>query len=245
VSFRPEAPKGAFFMPKKVIFYIDGFNFYNGLRNAAQIVDNKPGSNRWKKFYWIDFVKLCSSLLMEGEQLIYVRYFTARPISAGKRERQNQLMKVNEIINNDLLKITYGEYFEKEITCRATCGEKFTVPEEKQTDVNIASAILEDYFTGICDKSILISADSDLLPPLKAFNKTNKRMDRSHDVEVCFPPGRYSSEIYNCSSVKIRQLKGYRSAFNKSLLPDAVKIKESSIEIPSKWKEFRNNITGG
>lgn len=245
MSFRPEAPKGAFFMAKKVVFYIDGFNFYNGLRNAAEIVDKKPGSNRWKKFYWIDIVKFCSSLLRNDEQLVYVRYFTARPLSAGKRSRQNRLMKVNEVINNDLLKITYGEYFEKEVRCQAICKELFTVPEEKQTDVNIASAILEDYFTGICDKSILISADSDLLPPMKVISKMNKRLDREHDVEVCFPPGRYSSEIYNCRTIMVRLLKGYRSAFNKALLPEEVVIKERKIEIPTKWKEFRNNVPGG
>ena len=33
---------------QRVIVYIDGFNFYYGLRS----------DRRWKKYYWLDFVKL-------------------------------------------------------------------------------------------------------------------------------------------------------------------------------------------
>ncbi len=232
-------------MAKKVIFYIDGFNFYNGLRNAAKEVDNKPNSNRWKKFYWIDIVKLCASLLKDDEKLIYVRYFTARPLSKGKRERQNRLLAVNEYLNNDLIKITYGTYFEKKIECRATCKETFLQPEEKQTDVNIASSILEDYFTGLCDKTVVITADSDLFPPLKVIYKMNKRMRAEHEIEVLFPPGRFCSEIYNCPFLKVKLLKGYRSAFNKALLPKVIKIRDKSIEIPPKWSAYLENKTGG
>ena len=32
---------------QKVIVYVDGFNFYYGLRK-----------NRWRKYYWIDMVRL-------------------------------------------------------------------------------------------------------------------------------------------------------------------------------------------
>jgi uncharacterized LabA/DUF88 family protein len=241
VCFKPEAPQGAFFMAKKVIYYIDGFNFYYGLKTAAEIIDKKPLSNHWKKFYWIDFVKFCSSFLNEGEQLLYVRYFTARPMNVGKRERQNTLMKVNKSLNNDLLKIIYGKYSDKEIICNASCKEKFLMPEEKQTDVNIASSMLEDYFTGICDKTVLISADSDLLPPLKVIHQMNKRVDGKHEIEVLFPPGRFSSDLYNCSFLKLKLLKSYRSYFNKALLPASVRLRDGILEIPPQWKKYLEN----
>ena len=66
--------------PIPVIFYIDGFNFYFGLRN---------GGSPWKRFYWIDFVKLFESFLKENEQLVCIKYYTARPRMVDKRERQN------------------------------------------------------------------------------------------------------------------------------------------------------------
>lgn len=245
MSFRLEAPKGAFFMDKKVVFYIDGFNFYYGLKIAAEKIDGKPDSNRWKKFYWLDLVKFCSYFLKDDEQLLYVRYFTARPINVGKRERQNKLMVVNKAINYDLLKIIYGKYSDKEVKCGADCKKIFLLPEEKQTDVNIASAMLEDYFTGICDKTVLISADSDLLPPLRVIHQMNKRRGGSHMISNLFPPGKYSSDMYNCTFNSPKLLSGYRSAFNSALLPEKVKLKDGIIEIPIRWKDYLDNQAGG
>lgn len=39
---------------KRVTFYIDGFNFYYGLRTAKQV------DRKWYKAYWIDLVKFFS-----------------------------------------------------------------------------------------------------------------------------------------------------------------------------------------
>ena len=40
-------------MAQRVTFYIDGFNFYYGLRRTKR---NEP---QWGDYYWIDMVKLC------------------------------------------------------------------------------------------------------------------------------------------------------------------------------------------
>ena len=40
-------------MAQRVTFYIDGFNFYYGLRRTKR---NEP---QWADYYWIDMVKLC------------------------------------------------------------------------------------------------------------------------------------------------------------------------------------------
>jgi uncharacterized LabA/DUF88 family protein len=230
---------------KKIIFYIDGFNFYHGLKEAALTIDNNPNSNRWKKFYWIDLVKFCVQFLYPDQQLVFVKYFTARPINTGKRERQNRLMEVNKKLNNDLLQVHYGQYIEKKIKCGASCKETFTYPEEKQTDVNIAIAMLEDYITGLCDKTILISADSDLIPPLKAIHRINKRKGGNHEIEVLFPPGRFSSDMNNAPYLQKRLLKGYRAKFNAALLPPDVKVQDGIISIPPRWKVFLENKPGG
>jgi uncharacterized LabA/DUF88 family protein len=234
-----------FYFMKKVVFYIDGFNFYYGLHDAAEKVDHKPGSNRWKKFYWLDFVKFCSTFLKEDEYLLFVKYFAARPINVGKRERQNLLMGVNKKLNDDLFIITYGKYIEKEITCLASCKKKFTSLEEKQTDVNIAVSILEDYVTGICDKTVLISADSDLLPPLRTVSKLNKQKGGDHKIEVYFPPGRSSSDIQNSEFLTVKKLTSYRSRFNAALMPIEVKLKDGNFSAPISWQDHMKNVSGG
>ena len=50
---------------QKVIAYIDGFNFYYGLRQHP-----------WKKYYWLDVVKLIESFLRPNQELIAVKYFS-------------------------------------------------------------------------------------------------------------------------------------------------------------------------
>lgn len=48
---------------ERVTFYIDGFNFYYGLKTQKDI------SPEWGKSYWIDLVKLCSQFLGPGQKL--------------------------------------------------------------------------------------------------------------------------------------------------------------------------------
>ena len=41
---------------KRVTFYVDGFNFYYGLKRKKQV------DRSWQRFYWIDVVKLFEQL---------------------------------------------------------------------------------------------------------------------------------------------------------------------------------------
>lgn len=63
---------------QRVIVYIDGFNFYYGLRKAP-----------WRKYYWLDIVKLMESFLRPNQELVAVKYFSAKPTEEGKRKRQD------------------------------------------------------------------------------------------------------------------------------------------------------------
>jgi len=97
---------------KKVVnFYIDGFNFYFGLK---RIIEHKPD---WKKFYWLDLVMFCSQFLEENEELGRVIYFTARPKSQEKTKRQNLLMTCNKKLNPEKLQVIYGRYANREVYC--------------------------------------------------------------------------------------------------------------------------------
>ena len=56
---------------QRVIVYVDGFNFYYGLRNDI----------RWKRYYWLDIVSLFEKFLRPNQELVAVKYFSARPES--------------------------------------------------------------------------------------------------------------------------------------------------------------------
>ena len=79
-------PVAAFFifssMAKRVTVYIDGFNFYYGLRTAKQV------NAKWYKGYWIDLVKFFGQFVGEGQELAKVIYFTASPLNKEKSRHE-------------------------------------------------------------------------------------------------------------------------------------------------------------
>ncbi len=200
---------------KKVIFYVDGFNFYYGLK---EMIEHSPN---WRKFYWIDFVKLFKSFLKEDEELVVVNYFTSRPKNAHKQKRQEVLMQCNKALNYNTFSLIYGNYQEKTMTCKAKdgCNKKFIHLEEKQTDVNIAIQIVEDCYKSKCDKVVLVSGDSDFIPPLKLIKNIFPKIDQM----VLFPPHKYSSSIGNLGIPTIG-LESYKPRFNKAILDEIVQI---------------------
>ena len=54
---------------QKVIVYVDGFNFYYGLKAISQ------KDKRWKKFYWLNMVDFFSKMLTDNQELVEVNFF--------------------------------------------------------------------------------------------------------------------------------------------------------------------------
>ncbi|GHU77216.1 hypothetical protein FACS189414_4150 [Bacteroidia bacterium] len=202
---------------QKVIFYIDGFNFYFGLRDK-----------NWRKYYWLDMVGFFSSFLRSHQELVEVHYFSARPTNKDKSNRQDILFLANKMNPQFILHL--GKYLKKDITCK-NCGTVIHSFEEKETDVRIATNMLSDVYTNRCDVSILVSADSDLVPPIQAIRSINP----NHKILVFFPPKRYSVNLANlCDSHK--DLGGAGNIFNAHILPETIALPGGYvIQRPSKW----------
>ena len=115
---------------ERVTFYVDGFNFYRGLR-AAKLIDNS-----WRITYWIDVVKLFSQFLGPNQKLVKVIYFTASPLNENKSRRQGAFFNANKLLNSTKFEIVRGKYLKKEIEC-PRCKYSILRPEEKKTDVNL------------------------------------------------------------------------------------------------------------
>ena len=65
------------------------------------------------------------------------------------------------------------------------------VYEEKETDVNIAIAMLTDAVRDLYDTALLVSADSDLRPVVAAV----KRLRTGKRIVAAFPPRRRSKGL--------------------------------------------------
>ena len=48
---------------KKVIVYVDGYNFYYGLKN---------GGPQWKRLCWLDIVKFFERMMLPDQELVEV-----------------------------------------------------------------------------------------------------------------------------------------------------------------------------
>jgi len=98
------------------------------------------------------------------------------------------------------------------------------------TDVNIATSIIIDAFKDECDMAMLISGDSDLVPPIRSVYEhfKNKR------VFIAFPPKRHNSSMALIAkgSLMIGRKKLADSQF------DEVVVSKTGykLHIPENWK---------
>lgn len=210
-----------YFMEKqKVIIYIDGFNFYYGLRNG------------WKKYYWLDIVKLFESFINENQELVAVKYFSASSTDDAQRLRQNAFFQANK--QNPKFNLILGKYLKKSITC-FNCQNEIRTFEEKETDVRIATQIVSDAYKKKCDISIVVSADSDMLPAVQLAQEAGNK------VFIYFPPHQRSNDLATFVNGKPIFLQRYESRFKKSLLPDEITLKENNfvLSIPKEWKKYQ------
>lgn len=225
---RSQPPPGGFYFnlameKQKVIIYVDGFNFYYGLKDKAS------KDRRWKKFYWLDVVRFFENMLSVNQELLEVHYFSARPHREEESKRQDMFFSANKM--NPKFKLTLGKYLKKEIICR-NCGNTIHTFEEKETDVRIATQIINDVYKERCDISIIVSADSDMIPAVELIRDINP----SHKIFVYFPPLRHSVSLSNfCDSV--RKLSDYKSRFNQSMLPEEVILTDGFVvKRPLNWQ---------
>lgn len=211
-----------------VNFYIDGYNFYYGLRRSM-IADKK-----WLRGYWIDIVKLCSQFLGENQVLGKVVYFTASPLDLEKSKRQSALLNVNKALNGDKFEIVRGKYLNKEIVC-PYCKGHISRPEEKRTDVNISVRMIGDAALHKADVYSLVSADSDLITPILYVLENFKGVN----VKVYFPPSNYSHDIRDTLATFKKKpvlMKKSYFFFDRAHLAYEITIDSNTFSCPISWR---------
>jgi len=202
----------------RLIFYIDGFNLYFGLKSRG-----------WRKYYWLNLQEMCSRLTRPHQELVKVRYFTARINQAAEDKRRRQLTYLEALETLPLVDIHYGLYLASPQTC-FKCGHTFIKHSEKKSDVNIAVKLITDAIDDLYDSAVVISADSDLTPAIDTI-KTHFPKKR---VLLFFPPKRSSLSLKNACHVCCGVLN--KTTISRSQLPDVVKSKSGyPLKRPIHW----------
>ena len=153
------------------IVYIDGFNLYYG--------SVRGGPNKWLN------IQEYFTRLRQNDQIQCIYYFTAK---VKGPHGANQATYLKALATLPLLEIRLGKFKTKEATCTVHgCSfpgrRTFKIPEEKQTDVAIGVQMLEDAYEDNCDRFIVVSGDSDLLPAVNAI----RRLFPSKQIVVYVP----------------------------------------------------------
>lgn len=206
----------------KARLYIDGFNFYYGIKNSEKL-----------PIYlgWCDFRKLCQEhMLPPGEELGMIKYFTA-PVGLfgkrGEKERQYTWLRAVETIPG--LKPIFGFYSRDDIRSRV----------EKLTDVNIAVHMLADaILDNTCDRLVLISADVDLAP---AVHEITTSIPNPKKVDVWFPDGkvgwRWKKQNLPPKNVRLRPIS--TSMLESSRLPEEIPNNGNPVLCIPEWRKPR------
>ena len=208
---------------QRVIVYVDGFNFYYGLKNHG-----------WEKYYWLDMVKFFEKFMRPNQELVAVKYFSAKPTDIEKGKRQDAFFQANR--QNLKFKLFLGKYLKKEIEC-FKCHHIIRTHEEKESDVRFATQIVADAYRQNCDVAIIVSADSDMIPAIELSYEVN------HKILIYFPPRQYSSNLAAMGIGNPLYLQHYEARFRQSLFPDTVHLKMSNFDltIPEKWKKLQKS----
>lgn len=215
----------------RTIVYIDGFNLYYGLKQ-------KYG----RKYMWLNIEKFARNITPTHGFLVNAKYFTSRlrgfSTNPEKLRRQSQFLRAVQTLSPNVITIE-GNYQSFQSHCKHCdnfincphCGTPHVKPNEKKTDVNIATSMLVDAFEDNCDVQILVSGDSDYEFTLQEL----RRLFPQKELIVAFPPKRRNNKLAGedkCNSF----FDIPEEAFSYSQFPDRILIDEKKpIEKPKEW----------
>jgi uncharacterized LabA/DUF88 family protein len=210
---------------RKVCCFVDGFNLYHAIADLKQ--------NHLK---WLDLKKLAVRFIKpKSQSLQIVYYFSAYPTwRAGSYHRHRIYVKA---LTHSGVTAIMGQFKSKNRKC-PKCKHAWSGHEEKETDVNIAVAMLTAAFENRFDDAILISRDSDLAPPINMI----KNKFPNKEITVVAPPNLgHCNELVHAAHYKSKIT---IKILEESLLPKAIFDDGGNliIERPSEYTPYSFSV---
>jgi hypothetical protein len=177
--------------------------------------------------------------LRPDEDVVWIKMFSAMidPTNPGSdaRERQERYFKALRTLQK--VRLILGVFQDREVQCKAECRQKYLVPEEKKTDVNLAVEVLSDAISGNCDSMSVVSGDSDIQPAIEWVAK-----NRSHTKITVYVPSLPSEQGFrrtdyyrtrgmavDCRFLPLANIKDHQ-------LPNMVKLPDAKFAVrPHVW----------
>jgi len=208
----------------RVVFLIDGFNLYHSVLDIRY-------HHKGLLVKWLNIHDLCDSLLHNIdtkatlEKIYYFSAYAYHLNDPGVIQRHSDYI---ECLKSTSIEPILGRFKRKPINC-TLCKREFIKHEEKETDVAIASKLIEVLEKKECETVVLVTGDTDIVPAIKTANS----LFPDNLVLCAFPFGRKNKELQQLSprSFKIR----LNSYVNNQFLDPIVLADGTAIYKPASW----------
>ena len=212
----------------RVTFIIDGFNLYGSLVEVLKVY-----SINCK---WLNVHSLFSAylhLIDTTARLEEIYYFTAIQDYLKKDHPDKIRRHLNYIkcLESTGVKVTKGRFKRKDVNyTNKGCNVHIVKHEEKETDVAVAVKLLEILHLDLCDISIIVSGDTDLIPAVK----TARNLFPAKTVFFLIPYCRYHSN--ELKKVAPETFKMIYTQYIAHQFPDPVTLADgTTISKPTVW----------
>ena len=215
-------------MPKlKTHVYVDGFNLYK------RALVGSP-------YKWLDIGRMCE-LILKNYDIVKIYYFTANvkspPHDEGQAARQQMYFRALKV--NPLVEVVQSTFLAKNVYMPVIPWQyeldgtpvkvKVRQFKEKGSDVNIATQMLIDAHTNICDAQFVLTADSDLVRPV-TYLKSIGRI-----VGLILPNERDSKEIKAAAEPLVYRVR--RNVLESSQYPEVLRDSIGEFSKPIRWEK--------
>jgi len=151
---------------RRTIVYVDGYNlYYRALKDT--------------QYKWLNIKRLAEKVMEPTNQVVAVKYYTARV--SGKPDPtspKHQQIYLDALATVPEVKVFFGNFQSHPIT-RPLVAPIPGLPryvevhhsQEKGSDVNLASHLLHDAWSGRFEVAAVISNDTDLCEPIRIVNQ--------------------------------------------------------------------------
>jgi len=179
-------------MAHRVTFLVDGFNVYHSIR---QLIEDGNGRGQTVNAKWLNLRAMCQALLVDvnsfqrGSTIAKIRYFTALATHLHPDVINRHKTYIKALESENVL-VAAGNFKRKRVKC-PKCKDHFESHEEKETDVNIAIALIRCLMDDECDTCVIISGDTDLVSAVVSA----KQLFPHKKVAIGFPFRRHNNHF--------------------------------------------------
>ena len=186
---------------RTVAIYIDGFALYKALLQY-----------KYREYKWLD-LEAFSRRLFPHRDVVQVKYFSAqlKPMTnnRGIGQRQQIFWRALETTGVEIIEGKFSfvkQWLPLQPEQLDANGKVVTTlvkrPEEKGTDVALASHLIFDAMDGVADSYAVLTNDSDLVPPVEMLTR------RGHDLALVSVAGPSYNKAFDAAGIRtMRQIR--------------------------------------